>query len=377
MRLVLRVEEGPDQSLSYMVEAGRSVLVGSARPAAFVLGKDPTVAKVHFCVEHLPNLCRIRDLGSPTGTFVNGQRVTAATLNDGDTITCGKTTIRVARESTPAPVREVPVKAPEAVVAAAAAAAAVPAVSGAIRLAGIERLQAETRPVFPSAFFDEAPCESGVALFTVPENAPKPLDVATWLATKFTVCLILDFNRAEFPCPDGITKPAWLFDWLPPEAVHLVSPAWIPFQKGDNRTGELLDSCFKQGWGKDSMICLAAREDPATLLEHMRRMVNSRAPAAAPSVRDTALGCHSPRVLSMLFQHYTTQFANTIMSRLEAVLVESPENAEAWQIFARSSFASQMEKAGWQPRPKPEEEEGKAEEKPGKAVLRPPQAAPG
>ena len=58
----------------------------------------PTVAKRHFELSLNDSLITIRDLGSDTGTFVNGSRIirkAATTLTNGDTITAGPYVFRL------------------------------------------------------------------------------------------------------------------------------------------------------------------------------------------------------------------------------------------------------------------------------------------
>ena len=54
--------------------------------------KDKYFSRVHFLIEELnPPCCRLVDMASTNGTYVNGQRVTTIDLRDGDNIKGGKT----------------------------------------------------------------------------------------------------------------------------------------------------------------------------------------------------------------------------------------------------------------------------------------------
>jgi serine/threonine-protein kinase len=63
--------------------------------------KDQYFSRVHFLIELNPPLCRIIDLQSRNGTFVNGKRVSAAQLKEGDLIRTGKTVIRIRMTRSP------------------------------------------------------------------------------------------------------------------------------------------------------------------------------------------------------------------------------------------------------------------------------------
>ena len=55
---------------------------------------DPKVSRKHSVIRFSAGDCVIEDLGSTGGTFVNGEIVQSAELNDGDTITIGETSFR-------------------------------------------------------------------------------------------------------------------------------------------------------------------------------------------------------------------------------------------------------------------------------------------
>lgn len=59
---------------------------------------DPSVSRVHAVVELNGAAVVVRDLGSTNGTFVNGRRIEAQTLRDGDELTFGNTRMRFETE---------------------------------------------------------------------------------------------------------------------------------------------------------------------------------------------------------------------------------------------------------------------------------------
>ena len=73
---------------------------------------DPGVSRHHAELRDVAGACRIVDLGSANGTFVNGQRVTAAPLAEGDVVGIGPATFRLAgqelQEVQPTPGRAMP-----------------------------------------------------------------------------------------------------------------------------------------------------------------------------------------------------------------------------------------------------------------------------
>src|SRR5690606_5146141 len=81
---------------------------------------DPDVARIHAVIErNSDGAYTVMDLGSASGTLVNGDKITKAELRDGDTIQFGNTVLRVRYVSEQAAAAVAPAAA--APVAAAAA----------------------------------------------------------------------------------------------------------------------------------------------------------------------------------------------------------------------------------------------------------------
>ena len=115
MRVIIEVTEGPHQGQTFSFEGHDTFLVGRSRRAHFRLPReDRYFSRIHFLVEVNPPSCRLMDMGSKNGTFVNGKRVSLVDLRDGDKIQGGKTVLRVrveAEAGLPAPVvKEAPAK---------------------------------------------------------------------------------------------------------------------------------------------------------------------------------------------------------------------------------------------------------------------------
>jgi S1-C subfamily serine protease len=92
----LTFESGPRAGQSVTVDAGRSVSIGRD-PSADVFVDDARVSRPHARVwVDASGGARIEDLRSTNGTFVNGNRIDAATqLGSGDIVTVGNTRLRV------------------------------------------------------------------------------------------------------------------------------------------------------------------------------------------------------------------------------------------------------------------------------------------
>ncbi len=97
MKVTLTVVAGPHEGKQFSFEEHDNFMVGRAKKAQFRLPKDdPYFSRNHFLIEVNPPLCRLLDMGSRNGTFVNSQQVTSVELKDGDEIRGGRTVLRVA-----------------------------------------------------------------------------------------------------------------------------------------------------------------------------------------------------------------------------------------------------------------------------------------
>src|SRR5437868_13840100 len=100
-RITLTVTAGPHDGQVFAFTGHDMFIVGRSKRAHFQLpSKDRYFSRVHFMVEANPPRCRLLDTGSRNGTYVNGNKVASANLNDGDEIKAGRTFLRVAIEGT-------------------------------------------------------------------------------------------------------------------------------------------------------------------------------------------------------------------------------------------------------------------------------------
>ncbi len=94
MPVTLTVKEGPHQGRSFEFEEHDAFIVGRSARAQFRLPlKDASLSRIHFMVEVNPPRCRLTDLGSTNGTRVNGRKIAAVDLADGDLIEAGQTVL--------------------------------------------------------------------------------------------------------------------------------------------------------------------------------------------------------------------------------------------------------------------------------------------
>ncbi|MBA2115706.1 FHA domain-containing protein [Bremerella alba] len=95
MRAYLTVQEGPAQGEMITAEQGSMFRVGRQANADLSISDDRAMSGLHFALLCDKSRCRIRDLNSTNGTFVNGIRVNLVELHDRDTIRAGGSEFQV------------------------------------------------------------------------------------------------------------------------------------------------------------------------------------------------------------------------------------------------------------------------------------------
>lgn len=91
----LRVLAGPYQGRVFCFTQPDTFLIGRSDDAHLCLTDDRFFSRHHCLLEISPPRCFLRDLGSTNGTFVNGQRVAEAFLENGAQIMGGETVLLV------------------------------------------------------------------------------------------------------------------------------------------------------------------------------------------------------------------------------------------------------------------------------------------
>lgn len=102
MVVILEAVAGPVLGRRIEVRGGSIVRLGRAGRSDYVIVEDGYLSGLHFSVECDGTQCRIRDLGSSNGTFVNGSRITDQLVREGDSVVAGGSTFRVHVDQLPA-----------------------------------------------------------------------------------------------------------------------------------------------------------------------------------------------------------------------------------------------------------------------------------
>src|SRR5215510_9905087 len=95
MVVVLEATAGPIAGRKIEIHPGTTLRIGRTAKSDYAIGEDSYLSSTHFSVECAGGQCRIRDLGSSNGTFINGDRITDRVAQEGDSIAAGGSTFVV------------------------------------------------------------------------------------------------------------------------------------------------------------------------------------------------------------------------------------------------------------------------------------------
>lgn len=100
MTLALRFISGKYQGGEFPLEENRELIVGRSSELDMVLVEE-MVSRKHARLLYRGGRVEIEDLGSTNGTFVNGERITRASVGEGDRILIGSNILRVIAATEP------------------------------------------------------------------------------------------------------------------------------------------------------------------------------------------------------------------------------------------------------------------------------------
>lgn len=300
IRVVFELLSGPDRGRRLEMAGGQTIEVGRSEWAGWTVFYDPKVSGKHarIVVDH--ECCKLTDLGSSNGTFLNGERISEAVLKSGDRLQLGDSQFSVTVDG---------------------AAGDVPVAVQAF---------VESRKPRVSAEFTAERTETGLWRYFVDASELTPADLIGRLTTAFPCTLIVDFSKIGAP-PEEPPPHDALFDWLPSSAAER-SPWIVPA-----RSWPKLAEAFPALWGKNAVVLLFTRMDPEKLAKQLRSAVR---------FGDGIVGICWPKVLAPMLQHFRGEFAVKLLSGIELVMLELPDEPARVQLFALAPQEDLLVKVG-------------------------------
>ncbi|WP_152051608.1 DUF4123 domain-containing protein [Tautonia marina] len=285
--VILDVLAGPDAPRSFRIEPGATVRIGRADTADFVL-TDRSLSRLHFTLSLQDAVVQLLDEVSRFGTFVNGARVTRASLRAGDIIEAGvsRFTVRMLAQRPPAPR---PVPAPPKP-----------------RHAG-----PGSQPQTPG------PPASALEIL---RSQPSPLSIILDAARDPLILALLT------SCPERHQSlyEGPLADQLVESAPYLVSlPSGSSF----------LETLVTEGWGKSWGIVLSSSSPFDELRKHLRRFLTVKHEGKG----QVLFRFYDPRVLNIFLPTCTPSELREFFGPIQWFLVEGDRVDELRRFGADSS----------------------------------------
>lgn len=93
---ILETNDPATERLTFRVASGSVKTIGRSTGAEFIVDAA-LVSRLHCQLTATDSSLQVKDLDSTNGTFVNGARVQAAALHDGDRLSVGRVDLIVSR----------------------------------------------------------------------------------------------------------------------------------------------------------------------------------------------------------------------------------------------------------------------------------------
>jgi hypothetical protein len=318
MRLILEVKSGLFAGRKIWLGPSQSQTVGRTAEAGFVVSGDARLSGVHFAVECGQLECRLRDLGSSNGTFLNEERIQAAPIYEGDVIRAGGTTFAVSiKGGSPQPARR----------DAARADAGQGAMQGARQPAAAS----------PPAMYRKYVCRSG-------------LNLLRGVACRFDVAEIC--SRLAGMAPLYMVAAEGAIATIPQseslEAIPVFDP--MPKETGADESPVIMGPCagkdwfqFAAGaWGQDSLLFLCDRRPLAEVTSQLRRFACEM--LASPATR--RLATFRPAAMGEFLANGEPQAVARLAGGMLGILLEVHQG-DRWALFDCNDLKCELHKHGF------------------------------
>ncbi len=302
MSVTLLVIQGPYAGWQIQAGAGQVFRVGRTDRSEHAFPNDTYLSGAHFEFTCDEQGCRIRDLGSSNGTFVNGAKIELAAVQEGDQIAAGETIFLVQpadpEQATAPPVSEM-------------------TPTGATQLPPVER----TARMYAPGFEPELQEESA----PLTDERKRALHILTHHgAALFTVIDAAREGTAADFLPTSRLRHQRVFEdeAADPPALHIpilveLGQANSPDVGADTQT--FLETLLRSAWGKSIGIFCTSPSPFEDLLDHFRSFLLMRTKAQGPFY----FRFYDPRVLRAFLPTCEPQELRAIFGPVASYLVES------------------------------------------------------
>jgi len=303
MDVSLEIISGAQAGETFPLRSDRQVKIGRGPDPDIAVHADPLVSELHFAFWWDEKGCRIQDLQSARGTFLNGQKINQAAVRNGDKIVAGQTqfVVRVKRDS------------------------GIPAVAPASQPRGlaIER-QEQLRQTAESTRPDV--------------QTPRPRDLLEVLRTQQPLFAILD--AARDPKVLEILRNCDQHDqslYEGPKGEELAEFAPYLVQLPANST--LIETLVREAWGKSWGIFLTSGTDFKETRRHFRHFLLVK----TEDGRELYFRFYDPRVLRAFLPTCTPQELKEFFGSVESYWVEGDQEQLVLQFTREAANLKRRE----------------------------------
>ncbi len=340
MQIFLEIRSGPNAGTTIPLKPGQLLRIGRHPQADHSIPDDKRMSSLHFAIDCGEKGCRLLDLKSSNGTFLNGARVNEATLVNGDEIRAGNTVFvtRIIAEEAhlvppPSPSRtaepkSAPKPPPEPALGAVLTTEKVPAAPAARSYGGYGSL-----PSFPAEppRFDLQPVAPGLLGPQTPAQAPRQPRLQDLLAKDFQpLYALLDASREPSVLKVILeSKEEYQSLYEGPQGAQLAH--FAPYLVRVPQKSALLDTLVQQAWSKSWGVFVTSDTPLKDLRTHFRHFLTVKLPDGT----QVYFRYYDPRVLRLFLPTCLPEETTQFFGPVKHFLMEAEDPATALH-FTRS-----------------------------------------
>jgi Domain of unknown function (DUF4123)/Inner membrane component of T3SS, cytoplasmic domain len=349
MQIFLDLRSGPNAGTKLPLKPSQLLRIGRHPQADHCVPDDKRMSSLHFAVEYGEKGCRLLDLQSSNGTFLNGARVKEATLVNGDEIRAGSTVfvIRIVAEeaqrvSQPASSRSLeaepepkltPQRAPEVPPEPVLITERVPAAPVAPLYGSL--------PSFPAKppQFDLPPVAAQLSSPKTPAQAPHQPRLQDLLAKDFQpLYALLDASREPSVLKVILeSKQEYQSLYEGPQGAQLAH--FAPYLIRVPQKSQLLETLVQQAWSKSWGVFLTCGKPFKDLRTHFRYFLTVK----LPDGQQVYFRYYDPRVLRLFLPTCLPEETTQFFGPVKQFLIEAEDPATALHFTPSPKGAEKKE----------------------------------